>query len=120
MRVSVWWWQCAHVCLPAFTRSRCLTPACMASPFPRLDSVECIVLARLKAARYSMTAALNPAPSSPQWDVSFWAERLKEAQYSISDEELRPYFALPNVLDGLFKARSVEGWSSVGGVACVP
>ncbi|GAB4814977.1 hypothetical protein N2152v2_002023 [Parachlorella kessleri] len=38
-----------------------------------------------------------------QWDVSYWAERLKEAKYSISDEELRPYFALPNVLDGLFK-----------------
>ena len=37
------------------------------------------------------------------WDVTYWAERLKEAKYSISDEELRPYFALPNVLDGLFK-----------------
>lgn len=37
------------------------------------------------------------------WDVTFWAERMKEAKYAISDEELRPYFALPNVLDGLFK-----------------
>eukprot|EP00889_Picochlorum_renovo_P005550 jgi/Picre1/32580/NNA_007926.t1 len=37
------------------------------------------------------------------WDVTYWAERLKEAKYAISDEELRPYFALPNVLDGLFK-----------------
>lgn len=36
------------------------------------------------------------------WDVSFFAERLKEARYSISDEELRPYFALPAVLEGLF------------------
>lgn len=33
-----------------------------------------------------------------QWDVSFWAERLKEAKYSIEEEQLRPYFALPNVL----------------------
>lgn len=27
---------------------------------------------------------------------------LHAAKYNISDEELRPYFALPNVLDGLF------------------
>jgi len=37
-----------------------------------------------------------------QWDVSFWAERLREAKYNITDEELRPYFSLPNVLEGLF------------------
>ena len=38
-----------------------------------------------------------------QWDVSFWAERLREAKFNITDEELRPYFALPNVLKGLFQ-----------------
>ena len=38
-----------------------------------------------------------------QWDVSFWAERLREDKYNITDEELRPYFALPNVLKGLFQ-----------------
>lgn len=31
------------------------------------------------------------------WDVSFWAERLREAKYAINEEELRPYFALPQV-----------------------
>ena len=36
------------------------------------------------------------------WDVGFWAERLREQRYSYTDEELRPYFALPRVLDGLF------------------
>jgi oligopeptidase A len=36
------------------------------------------------------------------WDVTFWAERLREAKYSINDEELRPYFALPSVLEGMF------------------
>lgn len=34
-----------------------------------------------------------------QWDISFWAERLREDKYAITDEELRPYFALPNVLE---------------------
>lgn len=38
-----------------------------------------------------------------QWDTSFWAERLREDKYNITDEELRPYFALPNVLEGLFQ-----------------
>ncbi len=36
------------------------------------------------------------------WDIAFWAERLREERYSYTDEELRPYFALPRVLDGLF------------------
>jgi len=36
------------------------------------------------------------------WDVGFYAERLQRARYSVSQEELRPYFPLPRVLDGLF------------------
>jgi hypothetical protein len=36
------------------------------------------------------------------WDVSFWSERMKEDLFDINDEKLRPYFALPSVLDGLF------------------
>ena len=36
------------------------------------------------------------------WDVAFWARRLREAKYSYSDEDLKPFFPLPRVLDGLF------------------
>jgi len=36
------------------------------------------------------------------WDIPFWSERLRENQYEFSEEELRPYFPLPAVLDGLF------------------
>ena len=36
------------------------------------------------------------------WDVSFWAERMREKEYNLSDEELRPYFPFPKVLEGLF------------------
>jgi len=36
------------------------------------------------------------------WDVTYWAERLREDRYAISDEETRPYFALPAVLEGMF------------------
>ncbi|CAB9500364.1 Organellar oligopeptidase A, chloroplastic/mitochondrial [Seminavis robusta] len=36
------------------------------------------------------------------WDTTFWSERLKESKFDLTEEELRPYFALPNVLDGMF------------------
>ncbi|MFN6541229.1 MAG: M3 family metallopeptidase [Nostoc sp. EkiNYC01] len=36
------------------------------------------------------------------WDISFWAERQREAKFAFTAEELRPYFPLPQVLDGLF------------------
>ena len=37
------------------------------------------------------------------WDVSFYAEALQRNRYSVSQEELRPYFPLPHVLGGLFE-----------------
>jgi len=37
------------------------------------------------------------------WDLSFWSERLQRERYSVSQEELRPWFALPRVLEGLFE-----------------
>ena len=36
------------------------------------------------------------------WDVSYYAEQLQAKLFSISQEELRPYFPLPRVLAGLF------------------
>jgi oligopeptidase A len=36
------------------------------------------------------------------WDVSFWSERQREAKFAFNAEELRPYFPLPRVLEGLF------------------
>ncbi len=44
-----------------------------------------------------------PEASSLQpWDVAFWAERLREERFAYTDEDLRPYFPLPRVLEGLF------------------
>ena len=37
-----------------------------------------------------------------QWDIGFWAERLREAKYELKEEDLRPYFQLPAVIDGMF------------------
>ncbi len=36
------------------------------------------------------------------WDIGYWAERQREAKFAFNDEELRPYFSLPRVLEGLF------------------
>lgn len=36
------------------------------------------------------------------WDVTYWAERLKEERYAYDEEALRPYFSLPRVLEGMF------------------
>jgi len=36
------------------------------------------------------------------WDVGFHSERLKHERLAVSEEELRPYFPLPRVLQGLF------------------
>ncbi len=38
-----------------------------------------------------------------QWDIAFWSERLQEKRFNFTDEELRPYFPLERVLDGLFQ-----------------
>ncbi len=37
------------------------------------------------------------------WDIAFYSERLKRHRFDVSQEELRPYFPLPKVLDGLFE-----------------
>ena len=37
------------------------------------------------------------------WDVSYYAEKLKKAAFGISEEELRPYFPGPTVLQGMFE-----------------
>ena len=37
------------------------------------------------------------------WDVAYSSEKLKQERYNISVEELKPYFAVDNVLNGLFQ-----------------
>ncbi len=36
------------------------------------------------------------------WDIAYYSEKLKEAEYAISEEELKPWFPLNRVLQGMF------------------
>ncbi len=57
-------------------------------------------LEELKA--FAASKGAQEASDLKHWDVSFWSERQREEKFAFSAEELRPYFPLPQVLDGLF------------------
>lgn len=64
-----------------------------AKPFAQKDWEE---LCEFGKAELGLGNGLEP------WDVPFAAERLKQARYAFSENELKQYFPLPKVLDGLF------------------
>jgi oligopeptidase A len=86
----------------------------MAQKMATVDRVE-ELLEKLRAASWDHAVkdmedlkAFAKESASPEandlahWDLSFWSERLRESKYDINEEDLRPYFALPKVMDGLF------------------
>ncbi len=38
-----------------------------------------------------------------KWDGSYYSEKLKQKLFNLDDEQLKPYFKLENVIDGVFK-----------------
>jgi len=65
-----------------------------AKPFALKDWQE---LSEFAKTELSITDGLEP------WDIAFASERLKQERYSFSENELKQYFPLPKVLDGLFQ-----------------
>ena len=82
----------------------------MASSVEAVDELTEMLLAKAMPAAQKELAQLTSFAKSKGfdgealalWDVPFWSERLSEEKFGFEEEELRPYFALPNVLDGLF------------------
>ena len=68
--------------------------ALKAKPFALKDWQE---LSEFAKTELSIADGLEP------WDVAFASERLKQECYSFSENELKQYFPLPKVLDGLFQ-----------------
>ena len=56
-------------------------------------------LADMRAFAAEHLNLLNPQP----WDWPYIGEKLKEARYSFSEQEVKQYFTAPKVLAGLFK-----------------
>lgn len=59
--------------------------------------------ARRELAEVEEFSRANGGPAHLEaWDLPYWSERLRQARYAISDEELKPYFAMEPVLEGMF------------------
>jgi oligopeptidase A len=60
--------------------------------------------ARYRPAAVQEFAALSAYAGAElhAWDVPYYADRLRREQHSVSEEELRPWFPLPQVLKGLY------------------
>lgn len=41
-------------------------------------------------------------PVMQPWDLPFWAERMREKRFTLSQEKLKPYFRLENCVDAVF------------------
>ena len=52
--------------------------------------------------RFAEEATGTAIPSLEPWDVPYWTEKRRKALYDFDAEELRPYFPMQGVLDGMF------------------
>lgn len=51
---------------------------------------------------FEFAAKLDAIPELKPWDFGYYSEKLKEEKYAFNEEDLRPYFKLENVVDGVF------------------
>ena len=76
----------------------------VAAVFKMIDELDAATVAPAAAEEREL-AELPEAPADGvmPWDVKFLSERLREAKYSYSEDELKRHFELEDVLDGLFR-----------------
>ena len=80
----------------------CETPAELEKFFGQLREAA-LPAAKDDLAMVSAFAEKMGAPMPLQrWDFSYWAEKLKKDKYAFDEEQLRPYFQLERVRQGIF------------------
>ena len=52
-------------------------------------------------AEMARAAGMDPDQFMP-WDFSYWSEKYKQAEYALSDAQLKPYFRLEDCIDAVF------------------
>ena len=52
--------------------------------------------------RFAEEQSGRSIPVMKPWDVAFWSEKRRKALYDFDSEELRPYYSLPQVMEGMF------------------
>ena len=62
-------------------------------PFAQKDVADVLAYAKMNGFEDSQLQS---------WDFTYWSERYKEAEYSLSAEELKPYFQLESCIDAVF------------------
>ncbi len=86
-----------------------LVPRMAASPEEVLDFLRHLARRSLDQARRELAelrrfaAERDGLAELEAWDVPYYAERLRRERYALSQEDLRPYFPVPRVLEGLFQ-----------------
>lgn len=84
-------------------RTMAETPA---NVYDLLDRLRDAYMPAMKKEMAELTAFASEVEGKPveikPWDYSYYANKLKNAKYSYDEEELRPYFKLDNVIDGVF------------------
>ncbi len=79
------------------------------SPTQVVEFLEKLASASVPVARRELEelcrfASENGGPEELQaWDVGYYSEKLRQSEYALSQEELRPYFPVERVLTGLFR-----------------
>ena len=76
----------------------------VAAVFKMIDELDAATVAPAAQEAKELAAVPGaPADGVMPWDVKFVSERLREAKYSYSEDELKQHFELADVLNGLFR-----------------
>ncbi len=67
------------------------------------DKVKAAFLREQESIRlFAEKASGTPMPVMAPWNIPYWSEKQRKALYDFDSEELRPYFPMQGVLDGMF------------------